>query len=57
MTLTEAIDTRISCRAYTDEPLSETLLNKLRDYVTRCARNLACVLSSSAQPMAALGSS
>ena len=33
MTLTEAIDARISCRAYTDEPLSEALLCTLQDYV------------------------
>ncbi|MBO7673579.1 MAG: hypothetical protein J6S63_01060 [Atopobiaceae bacterium] len=33
MTNTEAIDTRISCRAYTDEPLDEGTLDKLRTYV------------------------
>ena len=33
MAPTEAIDARMSCRAYTDEPLGEATLNKLQDYV------------------------
>lgn len=32
MTLMEAIETRISCRAYTDEPLSQDTLDELRAY-------------------------
>ena len=44
MTLAEAIDTRISCRAYTDEPLSEALLNTLQDYVDAlCEESGLCV--------------
>ena len=44
MTEWEAVEKRISCRAYRDEPLPEEILRQLRKKRRRCARRPACDL-------------